>query len=118
MIAFLDVFGSWDPSLALVMAGALLVYLPFVQGLRRSDPTRWTPSRPPPIDTPLVLGAALFGVGWGLSGLCPGPALVSLAGGRASVIVFGICMFGGMAAAGRWRSSDGAVASAAACDAF
>jgi uncharacterized protein len=106
VIGFLDIFGRWDPSLALVMGGALLVYLPFVQKLRRSDPLRWASSRRTPVDAPLVLGAALFGVGWGLSGLCPGPALVSLAGGRSDILVFGACMFGGMAAAGRWKGAE------------
>lgn len=117
VIAFLDVFGGWDPSLAFVMGGAVLVYLPAVQWLRRSAGS----SRPRalrvadgPIDLPLLLGAALFGVGWGLSGLCPGPALVSLAGGGGGVFVFGAGMFGGLAIAG-WVRSDEAAA-AAGCD--
>lgn len=73
---------SFDPSLALVMAGALLVYVPvwlWVRGQRRPffDDHFEIPSRHT-IDAPLIVGAALFGVGWGLSGFCPGPAFVSL----------------------------------------
>jgi uncharacterized membrane protein YedE/YeeE len=121
VIGFLDVFGRWDPSLAFVMGGALLVYLPAVQWLRRSgrapraaEGTGGTQGMQGMIDTPLVLGAALFGVGWGLSGLCPGPALVSLAGGGGGVIVFGAGMFGGLALAGRMRSDE----AAAGCEAM
>ena len=93
---FLDIFGRWDPSLALVMAGALAVHLPFVQWLSRSRRAPEQRSAGDPIDALLVLGAAVFGVGWGLSGLCPGPALVSLAGGRPDVFLFVAAMFGGM----------------------
>ena len=114
VIAFLDVSGRWDPSLAFVMGGAVLVYLPAVQWLRRSHPSRAPRAGDGPIDLPLVLGAALFGIGWGLSGLCPGPALVSLAGGGGGVFVFGAGMFGGLALAG-WVRSD-QTAAAAGCD--
>ncbi len=105
VIAFLDVLGRWDPSLALVMGGAVAVYLPAVQWLRRSGRLRSLRAEGP-IDLPLVLGAAMFGVGWGLSGLCPGPALVSLAGGSgAAVVPFVAGMFGGLALAGRLGSA-------------
>jgi uncharacterized protein len=114
VIGFLDVFGRWDPSLAFVMAGALLVYLPFVQWLRRAEPGRaWGP-RGVPIDRSVVLGSALFGAGWGLSGLCPGPAIVSLAGGAAGVAVFTAAMFAGLALAGWRRREPGA--DLAGCD--
>jgi uncharacterized protein len=103
VIGFLDVSGRWDASLALVMGGALLVYLPFVQGLRRADPARPLGRRDAPLDAPLVLGAGLFGAGWGLSGLCPGPAIVSLAGGQAGVAVFTAAMFAGLVLAGLRR---------------
>jgi uncharacterized protein len=105
VIGFLDVFGHWDPSLALVMASAVAVSAlafrasrrrsaaPFSQRSRSSSPT-------PPIDRRLVAGAAIFGVGWGLSGLCPGPAVVSLAGGRPSALVFVVSMLLGMAMLG------------------
>jgi uncharacterized protein len=100
VLGFLDVLGRWDPSLALVMGGALLLYMPFVQWLRRSEPARpWSP-RGGAIDAPLVIGSALFGAGWGLAGLCPGPAIVSLAGGASGVAVFTAAMFAGLALAG------------------
>lgn len=88
VLGFLDVFGPWDPSLAFVMGGGLLVHLPFVQALRRRDPSRNLGPRRAPIDARLIVGAALFGVGWGIAGLCPGPALVALAGGRAALLAF------------------------------
>lgn len=99
VIGFLDFFGRWDPSLALVMGGAVLVYLPFLQALRRANPGRPWSRRQERIDPPLVLGAALFGAGWGLSGLCPGPAIVSLPGGQPGIAVFTAAMFGGFALA-------------------
>lgn len=81
VISFLDITGDWDPSLAFVMGGALLVTLVgyrFV--LKRSEPLFDEKFRLPTrkdIDAPLLIGAALFGAGWGLAGLCPGPALAS-----------------------------------------
>jgi len=81
VLGFLDVFGNWDPSLAFVMLGAIAAHAPFIFGLRRrGKPLLATQfSRPPraPVDSRLVLGAALFGVGWGIAGYCPGPALVA-----------------------------------------
>lgn len=87
VLHFLDVAGAWDPSLGLVMAGALAVSLPGYAWVRRRGrslcgelqlPTRSD------IDLRLVLGAALFGIGWGLAGYCPGPALAGLVRGFAS----------------------------------
>lgn len=81
VISFLDITGDWDPSLAFVMGGALLVTLvgySFV--LKRSEPLFDEKFRLPTrkdVDAPLLIGAALFGAGWGLAGLCPGPALAS-----------------------------------------
>ncbi len=86
VIAFLDVFGRWDPSLALVMLAALLVtYVGYRLVLRRKAPLFESAFRLPTrtdIDGRLLGGAALFGVGWGLGGLCPGPAfaVIGLAG--------------------------------------
>lgn len=101
VLAFLDLFGNWDPSLAFVMGGALIVT---AIGYRLA----WT--RPKPvfaerfevpgnrqIDTRLALGAVLFGVGWGLVGLCPGPAISALTFGGVPVIVFLVAMAAGMA---------------------
>jgi uncharacterized membrane protein YedE/YeeE len=99
VLAFLDVAGAWDPTLAFVMGGALGVSaLGFALARRRERP--WLsagfslPSRKD-VDVPLVTGAALFGVGWGLIGLCPGPALASLARGSAEVWIFVVAMAAG-----------------------
>lgn len=82
VLAFLDVFGRWDPRLAFVMLGAIAVHAPALRLLARR-PAPWLAASysvppPPRIDARLVLGALVFGVGWGLSGYCPGPALASL----------------------------------------
>ena len=102
VLGFLDIFGAWDPSLAVVMAAALAVSVP---GFRLADSN----SRPwlagqyflpgkSEIDLRLVAGAALFGIGWGLVGLCPGPALENLATISPGVIVFVVAMAAGMIA--------------------
>lgn len=93
VLNFLDVTGTWDPSLAFVMGGALLVTIPaFAFILRRPRPLLADAFRLPPHDRPdgaLLVGAALFGVGWGLSGLCPGPAITTLGSfSGASALVF------------------------------
>ena len=97
VLAFLDIFGDWDPSLAFVMGGALLVTLVgYRLVLRRTAPIYAPKFRLPTrsdIDGRLVSGAALFGIGWSLAGLCPGPALASLAFGGASVVTFVVAMF-------------------------
>jgi uncharacterized protein len=105
VLGFLDVFGAWDPSLVIVMAAALAVsrggYLlaanrpPLLA--RQCD---WPSNRA--IDGPLIVGSALFGVGWGLVGLCPGPAIENLATFSPRVIVFVIAMVGGMALHDNW----------------
>lgn len=99
VLAFLDVAGRWDPSLALVMAGALAVAVP---GFRLVEACRAPVlgdafDAPPvsPIDRDLVVGAAVFGVGWGLVGFCPGPAVASLAFARPESALFVLAMFGG-----------------------
>jgi uncharacterized membrane protein YedE/YeeE len=101
ILAFLDVFGRWDPSLALVMAGAVFVAaIAFRVAARRRASVFGgdfrIADRHAPIDARLLAGAALFGVGWGLSGLCPGPAVVSLASGQISIYVFVLAMVAGM----------------------
>jgi uncharacterized membrane protein YedE/YeeE len=101
VVGFLDLAGNWDPSLALVMAGAIGVALPAFT-IARKRRTAWAgcalalPSATQ-IDAPLVLGSLTFGVGWGLAGYCPGPALVSLGTGSASAVVFVLAMIAGMA---------------------
>jgi uncharacterized membrane protein YedE/YeeE len=98
---FLDLAGDWDPSLAFVMGGAILVGavgFRFARGRQRALlggamrlPTAGT------IDRRLVLGGLTFGVGWGLAGFCPGPALASLASGRSEPLIFAAAMVAGMA---------------------
>jgi len=100
VLAFLDVTGDWDPSLAFVMGGAIAVHLVATRLLqKRGRPLLaeifHLPKRSE-IDTKLVLGAALFGLGWGLGGFCPGPALVSAAAGQRSALVFVAAMTVGM----------------------
>lgn len=102
VLAFLDFAGLWDPSLGLVMAGAIGVAVwPFRQVGRRGQ--SWLGGGDPPaeagaVDRSLIVGSVLFGIGWGLSGLCPGPALVGLGAGYLPAAVFVIAMIFGMEA--------------------
>jgi uncharacterized protein len=100
VLNFLDVGGHWDPTLAVVMGGALLVTVPaFHFVLRRSAPLlagRFQLPTKPRIDLQLVTGSAIFGVGWGLAGLCPGPALTALGSGATSASVFVAAMLAGV----------------------
>jgi hypothetical protein len=97
---FLDVSGEWDASLALVMGGALLVTaLTFPLIVKRREPLFATKFHLPTakeIDAKLIVGAALFGIGWGLGGFCPGPAIVGLLSGSTAPIVFVAAMIVGM----------------------
>jgi thiosulfate dehydrogenase len=102
VLGFLDFFGGWDPSLAFVMVGAIGVSaIAFHRSTRRASPVLGdrfrVPEKGAPIDRRLLAGAAIFGVGWGLAGLCPGPAVVSLASLQTGAIVFVVCMLVGMA---------------------
>ena len=101
VLAFLDLAGRWDPSLALVMAGAIGVsVLPFLFAKRRNTSLLGLPMHLPTtrvIDRRLVLGSLLFGIGWGLAGICPGPALVLLGMGSQRAAVFVAAMLVGMA---------------------
>lgn len=101
VLGFLDVAGAWDPTLLFVMGSAVVVnFIGFRLTAGRPHPllaARFDiPSRRD-IDLPLLAGAAIFGLGWGLAGFCPGPALVALAGGSLDVIVFVAAMFAGFA---------------------
>lgn len=100
VLGFLDLAGNWDPSLAFVMAGAIAVgVLAFMVARRRAVSFLGAEMRLPAarhIDPRLVLGSLLFGVGWGVAGFCPGPALVSLGMGEAKAFVFVSAMLGGM----------------------
>jgi uncharacterized membrane protein YedE/YeeE len=118
VLGFLDIFGAWDPSLIVVMVAALAVAIPgFMLANGRSRPllaarSLWPTKRD--IDLPLIVGAALFGIGWGLVGLCPGPALESLATLSPPVIVFVIAMAGGMALHDLWQKPQPKIRNAAA----
>jgi hypothetical protein len=107
VLAFLDVFGGWDPSLIVVMISALVVStLGFMVAKRRERPILATQSIWPTkmgIDRPLALGSVLFGIGWGLVGLCPGPALENLATLSPRVIAFVVAMAAGMALHDFWQ---------------
>jgi len=100
VLAFLDLAGPWDPSLALVMAGAIAVGLvAFRLAGRRSTSLLGLKMNLPqarPIDGRLVIGGLLFGIGWGIAGFCPGPALVALGMGQAKAVVFVLAMLAGM----------------------
>src|SRR5438132_377181 len=107
VLGFLDIFGAWDPTLAVVMAAALVVAgIGFALIRRRTAPifapeSLWPTRRD--IDAPLVAGAVLFGVGWGLVGLCPGPALENLATLSPAVFVFVAAMAVGMILQNIWQ---------------
>ena len=101
VLAFLDVSGDWDPSLALVMASALTTlilaqkfFLKNSEPLSRSAASSCDGNRSG-IDLSLVAGATLFGLGWGLSGICPGPAFIGLASGNLNSVVFFAAMYAG-----------------------
>jgi uncharacterized membrane protein YedE/YeeE len=100
VIGFLDIFGLWDPSLALVMGGAIAVgFFAFTLAKKRTVNFLGGALHLPKssqIDKPLVIGAVLFGAGWGLAGFCPGPALVSLASGQIKAAAFVVFMLAGM----------------------
>ena len=100
VIGFLDLMGNWDPSLALVMVGGLAITVPAFQTvLKRDKPLLesrfFLPSRND-LDTKLIIGAILFGLGWGIAGLCPGPALTALVTLNGSVFLFVLAMIAGM----------------------
>ena len=101
VIGFLDLAGAWDPSLGLVMGGAMVIAaaaFKLAKGRARSvlDATLQIPQSRV-IDKRLILGSLAFGAGWGLAGFCPGPALVSVASGAAEALIFVAAMLAGMA---------------------
>lgn len=115
VLDFLDVTGSWDPSLLLVMGGAVAVTLAaFRPTLKRPKPffsARFVVPTRDDIDLPLVAGAALFGLGWGIAGYCPGPALTALSNLTAEIFAFVAAMIAG-GYAHSWIASRGLPAAA------
>ena len=109
VIGFLNVFGAWDPALLFVMAGAVGVYGTGMLILRRvkNQNPQLPSARSSPIDRQLVIGAAIFGVGWGLGGFCPGPALANLGALRVEALLFVPAMAIGMFLAQRFFGADG-----------
>ena len=101
VLGFLDVGGAWDPSLALVIAGAIAVgFAAFFFAKKRTLSLLGAEMKLPtasPIDRRLVTGSALFGIGWGIAGFCPGPGLVALGMGESKALVFVAAMLVGMA---------------------
>ena len=102
IIGFLDVFGTWDPSLAFVMMGAIAVgFVAFAIAKKRTTTILGGALRLPTashIDKRLIIGSTIFGIGWGLAGFCPGPALVSMASGQIQALWFVSAMVVGMLA--------------------
>ena len=114
VLGFLDLAGTWDPSLAVVMAGAVAVgAIAFAIAGKRASTLLGAPLALPAaraIDRRLMLGSLAFGAGWGLAGFCPGPALVALGAGRVEALVFVAAMLAGMCVfelAERMRSGSG-----------
>lgn len=109
VLAFLDLSGDWNPALAFVMVGAIAVHLPFYRMIRKRErpllAERFHIPTTNIIDKKLVLGAAIFGVGWGLGGYCPGPALVSLVSFDGATPLFVAAMATGMIAQNFMRKS-------------
>ena len=105
---FLDLFGNWDPSLALVMGGAIAVAAPLFFLIERRgrslDGHKLSLPGKTGITPQLIIGGLLFGAGWGLAGYCPGPALVALGEGRSDALLFVPAMLAGMAAVDIWNS--------------
>lgn len=108
VVGFLDFFGNWDPSLLFVMVGAIGVYfVGYRLTVRKAKPVLTSSFHLPVkknIDKPLIVGSILFGIGWGLAGFCPGPALTSMVTFQLQPITFVIAMILGMIAYGKFRS--------------
>lgn len=100
VIGFLDLAGHWDPSLALVMGGAIAVaVLPFTWARRQSRSLLGAPMQLPQkreLDRRLIGGGLLFGIGWGIAGICPGPAVALLLTGYWQILLFVLAMLAGM----------------------
>ena len=108
VIGFLDVFGNWDPALLFVMGGAVAIYGIGMFLLRYSGSAtfRLSSTKSSPIERRLIVGAAIFGVGWGLGGFCPGPALANLGVLRVQALVFVPMMASGMLLSQRFCNAE------------
>jgi uncharacterized membrane protein YedE/YeeE len=108
VIGFLDIAGRWDPTLLCVMGGALAVTVPLFPWIQKRRKSLLGESLQLPIatriDARLIIGAALFGIGWGLGGLCPGPALANLASATPGIVLFVSAMIAGQWLAFRFGS--------------
>ncbi|MGR3379291.1 DUF6691 family protein [Salipiger abyssi] len=97
---WLDVFGAWDPTLAFVMGGAMIpMFIAWAIAKKRTASVLGTPLPPAPssrIDRKLIIGSVLFGAGWGLAGICPGPSIASLSYGGTGIYIFVAAMLTGM----------------------
>jgi uncharacterized membrane protein YedE/YeeE len=104
VLGFLDISGDWDPSLALVMAGALAIAMPGFQWIRHQPKPQLDDqfhlTAKTQLDKPLLIGAAIFGIGWGMTGYCPGPAFASLALGNQEALYMVLGIYAGFTAAG------------------
>lgn len=107
VIGFLNLTGAWDPSLAFVMGGALLVFVPCYHLIikKRNKPLmgekfNWTSNTQ--VDSTLISGAAIFGIGWGLAGFCPGPAIASVGGASNIIFAFILSMIVGIVCANQY----------------
>ncbi len=110
VLGFLDVFGQWDITLIFVMGGGLLVTFPAYALSRHSkkpilDEMFHVPDSQAPINKSLIIGAVVFGIGWGLYGYCPGPAIASLAYGQLDSVLFLVAMTAGMLLASKVNES-------------
>jgi uncharacterized membrane protein YedE/YeeE len=120
VLNFLDVFGNWDPSLAFVMGGALGVFgIGYLLLIKPREKAVLGDAMPKVsgagIDKPLLAGASLFGIGWGISGVCPGPAVANFSSLNPSMLVFILFMIVGLKIGSRARNSFG-VSRSDACD--
>lgn len=107
VLGFLDITGVWDPSLVFVMVGGIVIAsIGFLVAKKRTQSFLGLQMRVPTgkkIDSPLILGGAIFGLGWGIAGICPGPALVLVGGGVFKGVIFVVAMLLGMAIFEVWN---------------
>ena len=118
VLGFLDLSGAWDPSLALVMAGAIGVsFFAFLFAKKRTRSLIGADMKLPTgktIDRRLVIGSTLFGIGWGVAGFCPGPGLVALGTGEVKALIFVAAMLAGMGVFEIFENRQGAAERTAA----